>query len=457
MPSQLLTLVADNNLEQVKILLDNHVSPNTDEGLIDGVPAIPLHMAIHQKHFEMAKLLLAYKANPNMTSKHYEQTALHIAGKISATEMIFPLIRAGADLNVEDYFGDTPANLVTENVGKAQICESKELAACLNEFFYHESHIAFLTAIKNNDLETVQGLMSRTFKKEYYLDGQSMTDSFVLDLNYEGGVFSIPVHLAAGLANPSILEILMSKGADPIVITAEKGFTLLHIATAKGHLECLRWMLSQKKLCALINNQNDDKNSCLHIATEYGHAEIVELLLSLPYVNRNLKNIKLDTAFDMAKKLACPEKKRYQIVLAAFQACPKNTATPNSHSTLRWLQAIHRDNSKSTSQSLSNNNATPIIHEKVATDKDEAELIAILHNINNSFNDINSGNMNINDNVNVYSNNHSDELMNNENAENQEINTSTFPEAVVGNKRKNPKLNNSTETKDQSAQRHKRF
>lgn len=90
--------IRKNNIDAIKWLLDNHVSPNAKDN--EGDPV--LHMAIWcDESFEIAKLLIAKGANINARSLD-GKTALHAALPRCKTSVIDFIIRAGADVNAKD-------------------------------------------------------------------------------------------------------------------------------------------------------------------------------------------------------------------------------------------------------------------------------------------------------------------------------------------------------------------
>lgn len=88
------------------ILLSHRV--NVDEH--DGYGATALYFAVHAKKLELAKLLLAYNANPNTKTDVYidgpgDTTPLH--GASWSSELVQLLIEKGADPNAKDTEGNT--------------------------------------------------------------------------------------------------------------------------------------------------------------------------------------------------------------------------------------------------------------------------------------------------------------------------------------------------------------
>lgn len=66
-----------------------------------------IHIGAQSKHEKILKMLLALKANPNITNKHGD-TPLHFAVKYSRHNNAEQLIKVGANLNVGNKKGETP-------------------------------------------------------------------------------------------------------------------------------------------------------------------------------------------------------------------------------------------------------------------------------------------------------------------------------------------------------------
>jgi len=68
----------------------------------------------------------------------------------------------------------------------------------------------------------------------------------------------------------------MENGADP-AISEDMGYTSLHIATLRGHLNVLNHLIKNNLVDIHIPNNNG--HTALSIAAEYGHDEIVLMLM----------------------------------------------------------------------------------------------------------------------------------------------------------------------------------
>ena len=67
----------------------------------------------------------------------------------------------------------------------------------------------------------------------------------------------------------------MAKGAD-IHLCSSAGYSALHWAAYKGHLDTVKYLISKG---AAVDKQDNDGNTALHDAAREGHARVVDFLL----------------------------------------------------------------------------------------------------------------------------------------------------------------------------------
>jgi len=107
---QLLEAAAENEVSQVKLLLDSgaDIDCTTDDGWTPLVEAV-LHGP------ELTRLLLSRGANPNIASVH-GYTALHRAAGHGNVEVVQLLLDAGADTSAQDEAGQTAHDMAMHGV-----------------------------------------------------------------------------------------------------------------------------------------------------------------------------------------------------------------------------------------------------------------------------------------------------------------------------------------------------
>ncbi len=79
--------------------------------------------------------LLAQGANPNCFEDSCEIQPLHFASVYNATEVIFPLIQAGAKINATTAEGYTPMDIAKQLKHEETIALLKQLSANLVSFY----------------------------------------------------------------------------------------------------------------------------------------------------------------------------------------------------------------------------------------------------------------------------------------------------------------------------------
>ncbi|XP_066242235.1 ankyrin repeat and SOCS box protein 10 isoform X2 [Saccopteryx leptura] len=197
----------------------------------------PLHVAASRGHIEVLRLLLRWRARPDMAPAG--RTALHEACAAGHADCVHVLLVAGADPNIPDQDGNCPLHL----------CRGSSILECAE-------------------------LLLRFGAK---VDSRSEEEE------------ETPLHVAARLGHVELADLLLRWGACLDARDAE-GWTPLLIAcdtrcmspadaeaTTARCLQLCRLLLSAG---ADANAADQDKRRPLHLACRRGHAAVVELLLA---------------------------------------------------------------------------------------------------------------------------------------------------------------------------------
>lgn len=101
-----------------------------------------------------------------------------------------------------------------------------------------------------------------------------------------------------------ILENFIVRGAKVTIVNKSK-YNLLHYLCLKGDEEVVEWLLngsliSQADKCKLINEKNNEGETCLHIAVQKKQIKIVNILLEQEFCDLNLFNLRGQTALHLA-------------------------------------------------------------------------------------------------------------------------------------------------------------
>ncbi|XP_015911611.2 uncharacterized protein [Parasteatoda tepidariorum] len=280
----------------------------------------PLHSAVETNHLEVVNLLLSTeKCSLNsMTSEG--NTALCLASECNFTEIARVLIKNGADVNagyplmkaIQGGHEEMCLILLQQN----EIYSGKQFKGDIDKFLQYASF---------NGMERVVS---------YILHNKSLTEDFSLEeslfraiecgyedivtifLNHGADVnyilinnFTSNLHLAVKRGHSKITKLLLDRGADinkldsenrrPIewavwydrldlvkIIFQKKttnvnaklngDYTLLHIAAEYGHLDIVKFLISENASLRAVNSFNSKP---IHLAAREGHLHIVEYFI----------------------------------------------------------------------------------------------------------------------------------------------------------------------------------
>ncbi|XP_032677840.1 poly [ADP-ribose] polymerase tankyrase-2-like isoform X2 [Odontomachus brunneus] len=109
---------ATNDVDTVKELLRNNVSPNNHD--VEG--RTPLHHAACRGYSEIVHLLLAHGADPNKRDR-IGNTPLHLAAVTSKISVVTLLLAAGTNVRLIDQYGFNPLHLAQAKLKMLQNCK----------------------------------------------------------------------------------------------------------------------------------------------------------------------------------------------------------------------------------------------------------------------------------------------------------------------------------------------
>ena len=210
--------VTNNNLQLTDKLLCEGTNPNTTNGR----GRTPLMIAVQNSNEELVQCLLKHNADVNAIWTQCSGTALMIAGASNSVVTFDLLLKAGADVNIQDILGDT----------------------------------ILMQVIYNN----YQGLANTLLQ----------TGKCQLDICNNSG--QTAMHLAVDLDNITMVQILLAAGANPEV-GGQNGQTPLMCAQSKEVAEVL--------LAAGCdpNYTDTDGMPCLHYAIKKQVPEVASQLI----------------------------------------------------------------------------------------------------------------------------------------------------------------------------------
>lgn len=216
----LMFAVWNRNLEFSARLLRQSADPN----MMDSKGLSALHYAAIRGFGPMVRLLLHYKAKPNLWDHQYTVTPLHYAALSSSPDCINLLVRNGAQIN-------------------AGI----------------EKRSALHYAVQKNAIKCVQLLLN-------YGANPNPPQIYV----------ETPLHIAAEMGYIEVLKALLDKSADVTSQMGAKRNTALHLAAEDDFSECVKALIDAG---ANVNARNSDDQTPLHVACLSQSVETVDLLI----------------------------------------------------------------------------------------------------------------------------------------------------------------------------------
>ena len=196
-----------------------------------GAGRTPLHAAVLDGHQEVAALLLAHGADPNMTDEK-GQTALHLAAFGGYRAAVDVLLARGADVNAKDVRGQTPLHLAAKATHPA--------AAIVVGLLLDRG------ASGDADDEHGQTPLHVAAREGHYISAERLAGRG-LDVNFADRKGQTPLHVVAGGdrvsgAHVRVVQVLLDQGAD-LTIRDENGMTPMDVAERLGHTELAKLLV----------------------------------------------------------------------------------------------------------------------------------------------------------------------------------------------------------------------
>ncbi|KAL9969339.1 hypothetical protein ACROYT_G021543 [Oculina patagonica] len=243
----------------VDLLLRHDVERDT----VDWVTSTsPLHLAAKHGHLTLVELLILYGAVIDGRDGSL-RTPLHSAAAFNRDQIVELLLENGADPEAKDMLGMTPF-LLAVTLGASQ---------SVKVLLDHGAKITATDSLLNSCLhlaihygkaEMVKMLLKRDEDKVSQFKDKDLKTVF---------------HLAAGLEDSKILDILMQElpWRDLLNERDVHENTPLHIAATNGSLSCVEYFSNCPKL---INDRDEHGFTALHLAASNKHIKTCELLIS---------------------------------------------------------------------------------------------------------------------------------------------------------------------------------
>jgi ankyrin repeat protein len=203
-------------------------------------------------------------------------TVLHAASRRGHLGVVKLLLRRGADVDVLNKAGSSPAELALEN-GQAEVAEfiseykanantrNKLRSATLDTVEYgadndgkDEAKVSLHTAAEEGNVDTVKSLLE-----------------LGVDIDARDASNWTPLHEAAAKSKIDVVRLLIERHAE-VDSRENGGWTPLHLSSRFGHLEVSRVLLDHG---ANVNARKRDYWTPMHLSAANGYLETVKLLL----------------------------------------------------------------------------------------------------------------------------------------------------------------------------------
>ncbi|KAL1781972.1 ankyrin repeat and protein kinase domain-containing protein 1 [Sigmodon hispidus] len=247
-------LVAQGNLEQVRLLLSHEV--DVDCQTASGYT--PLLIATQDQQLDLCALLLAHGADANLADED-GWAPLHFAAQNGDDHIARLLLDHGAlaDLNPQEAEGKTPLHVAAYfgHIGLVKLLtgHGAELEAQQKNL-----RTPLHLAVERGKVRAIQHLLK--------------SGAFPDALDHGG--YS-PLHIAVARGKQLIFKMLLRHGAS-LELPTQQGWTPLHLATYKGHVEIIHLLA---KSHADMNALGSMHWTALHLAAFHGEEVVMSALL----------------------------------------------------------------------------------------------------------------------------------------------------------------------------------
>jgi ankyrin repeat protein len=250
----LFTAVKNNNIKEVKSLLDKDANPNAYDDDSDNV----LINAALYASADCMKLLLLKKANPNLKNTYGQTPLMYCTHEMDKMKL---LLEYGADINAKSNSGNTPL-----------------LIACIGNGQYE--NIKFL-------IDKGADPLARNYGKETSLmraaqSGDTMTAHLLIGkgvvVNESPWGYTALMY-AARYANWPFVFSLLDNGADPNTADTISGQSPLLWAAEFNNVHAVKMLLKRTKNVNTSDNQKGMSTLMWAVYNEHDNPEIIQALL----------------------------------------------------------------------------------------------------------------------------------------------------------------------------------
>lgn len=242
----------------------------------------------HLKAWRQARDGFGYH-EPYMISEDLEATPLLLAAESGLTSIVTNLIAAGADVNVNGFYGSAllaacsegHSDIVNEllKAGADMQAQNEELGTPLvgASASGHTDIVRTLLA-KGAEVNRISGFHGTAIEAAAYRGNEELVRILLdagADVNLVAGRYGTPLLAASYKGRESIVRLLVSKGAD-INVEGTRYGSALRAASEEGHDNVVQYLLENG---ANLNAVGGEYGTALQAASRSGNESVVKKLL----------------------------------------------------------------------------------------------------------------------------------------------------------------------------------
>lgn len=237
----------------------------------------PLHWAARMGYENIAKILIARKANINAQTST-GRTPLHMACIRGYKNIVELLIAKGADINIKDNFGSTPLHYAVTN-GSLDV---------IKLLIRHNANIIDKDNSGNTSIHLASLFGKNAVIKLFYSENKDFTKM----LSLKNILGNSPLHLAVEGKKPKTIELLINLGAN-IEEKNYNGETPLHLAVKNLDYDSVKDLLKRGANANALDNNNNTPLTLLAI-TAYNKISITKSKKLESFIRNELKKITIE-------------------------------------------------------------------------------------------------------------------------------------------------------------------
>ncbi|XP_071111901.1 serine/threonine-protein phosphatase 6 regulatory ankyrin repeat subunit B-like [Haliotis cracherodii] len=246
----------EGHVDIVKYVLSQKVADINSRGRYGSTP---LMVAAQKGHRQVFDLLVGEEADVSLVNDN-RNDILHVAclgGHVDIVKNV--LSQKVADINIRGRYGKTPL-MVAAQKGHRQVFDLLVTQGADVSLVDDDGNNVLHVACLEGHVDIVKYVLSQK----------------VADINSRGQYGSTPLMMAAEKGLRQVFDLLVTQGAD-VSLVDDDGNNVLHVACLEGHVDIVKYVLSQK--VADINSRGQYGSTPLMMAAEKGLRQVFDLLV----------------------------------------------------------------------------------------------------------------------------------------------------------------------------------